>query len=201
MVFELRGIPCKKLDERSTKKSITVSRTFGRTLSERKHLQQAIASYMIRAAQKLRKEGCLASTVTVFIATSYYDQHERYVNSMSTVLPVATAYTPDFLHALDTCLNHIFKQGYKYKKAGVMLTNFVLPDQMQLHLFSPLPNTAKQDKLMSVCDTITRRFGSVLSYAVVGFDQPGKTQSLKSLLTILPVGMSFLRSISKVLAC
>ncbi len=179
MVFELRGIPCKKLDEALTKKSITVSRSFGHVIFERIQLQQAIASFIVRAARKLRKEGCLASTVTVFIATSYYDRHERYINSMSYTLPVATAYTPDFLNALNVCLDRIFKQGYSYKKAGVVLTNFVLPDQMQLHLFSPLPNTAKQDRLMSACDTITSRFGSVLSYAVVGFDHSWKARCLK----------------------
>ncbi len=179
-VFELRGIECIKLmNELVPKKSITVSRSFGRILFEQKHLLQAVAFFMIRAAQKLRKEGCLASTVTVFIATSYYEGHNRYVNSVSYVLPVATAYTPDLLHAVEICLHRIFKQGYRYKKAGVILSNFVLPDQMQLSLFSPLPNTPKQETLMKVCDTINSRFGSILSYAVVGFDQTWKAQCMK----------------------
>ncbi len=180
MVFELRGIQCKKLiDNAGPKKSITVSRSFGRIVSQREQLQQAVGFYAVRAAEKLRKEGCLASTITVFIATPYYDRYTRYSSSASYVLPLATSYTPDFLHAAHICLDRIFKAGHNYKKAGVLLTNFVLPDQQQLPLFSPLPATSKQNALMKTCDTINGRFGSILSYATVGFDHPWKAQCMK----------------------
>ena len=180
-VKELRGIPCLELvDQVPAKQSITVSRSFGNLVTDKKHLQQAVASYMIRAAQKLRKEKELASQVTVFIATSRYHDHEQYFKAASYTCPVATDYTPELLDAASACLEAIFRQGYRYKKAGIMLNNLVSVEQRQLDLLSPIPDIGKQKELMTTCDTITSRFGShALSYVSAGKKQTWKAKRLK----------------------
>ena len=104
-VMELRGIACIDLaEEIPAKQSITVSRSFGRLVTTKREVQEAIATYIIRAAQKLRKDKLLASVVTVFVSTSRYHDQQRYFNSMSVVCPLATDYTPHLLEAAEICL-------------------------------------------------------------------------------------------------
>lgn len=169
MVYELRGTPCLQLEDTpDPKQSITVSRTFGRAVTDKHELEQAVASYLERAAQKLRKEKLLASVVTVYVATSRYHDHQRYINSISVVLPIATNYTPDLLNGTRACLLHIFKPGFQYKKAGVLLTDLVSTKERQLALFNALPDADRQKELMKTYDTIHARFGRVVSYAASG---------------------------------
>ncbi len=181
MVKELRGHSCIELvDQAPAKQSITVSRSFGKPVSDKKHLQQAVASYMIRASQKLRREKELASLVTVFIATSRFQDYDRYFNSVSFTCPIATDYTPELLQAASACLDAIFKQGYRYKKAGVMLNNLVSAEHMQLDLFTPIGDIGKQKELMKTYDSITSRFGGhALTYASSGKKQSWKAKSRK----------------------
>ncbi len=169
-VKELRGIPCLELvDQEPPKQSITVSRSFGKRVSDKQQVQEAVASHMIRAAEKLRKEKEVASVITVFIATSRYQEPERYFNAASVTLPVATDYTPALLNAASVCLEAIFRKGYQYKKAGVLLHDLVSKEQRQLDLFSELPDVGKEKKLMKSYDKINVRFGpQALSYAAAG---------------------------------
>ncbi len=179
-LLELRGRVCIDLAESiPAKQSITVSRSFGRLVSTKREVQEAVATYIIRAAQKLRKDQLLASVVTVFVATSRYHDHQRYFNSVSFACPLATDYTPHLLEAAQACLDAIYKPGCLYKKAGVLLSDLVAAQQMQLSTYMPLPDVPKQKSLMKTCDTINMRFGShVLSYAVAGVDQSWKAKRL-----------------------
>jgi DNA polymerase V len=180
-LLELRGIACLGLvNEIPAKKSITVSRSFGRLLSEKRLVAEAVASYAIRVGQKLRRERLLATVVTVFISTSRYHDDQRYFNAVSVTFSRATDYTPLLLEAVQECLDVLFVSGFLYKKAGVMVSDLVASDQMQLDVFSELPDLSEQKELMKVCDTINARFGShVLSYASAGIDQSWKAKRMK----------------------
>lgn len=181
MVLELRGQPCFGLvDEDPEKQSITVSRSFGRLVSGKQEIGEAVASYMIRAAEKLRQEKQLASTITVFIGTSRYHDSERYFNAISSTFSRATDYTPILLDAATQCLEELYRPGLLYKKAGVLLHNLVSIDQMQLAITDPLLDIEKQREMMKTCDRINARFGRVLSYASAGIDQEWKSKRLKS---------------------
>lgn len=179
-VLELRGKACIDLQEGvPAKQSITVSRSFGRAVSEKREVQEAVATYMIRAAQKLRKDHLRASVVSVFVATSRYHDHQRYFNAASFVCPLPTDYTPHLLEAAQACLAVLYKPGYVYKKVGVLLNDLVSDQQFQLSTYIPLPDMNTQRRLMKTCDTITTRFGSqVLSYASAGIDQSWKAKRL-----------------------
>ncbi len=180
MVLELRGTPCFGLvDEDPAKQSITVSRSFSRLISGRQELEEAVSSYMIRAAEKLRREKQLASTITVFIGTSRYHDSERYFNAVSASFSRATDYTPTLLDAARQCLDGLYRPGLFYKKAGVLLHNLVSIDQMQLAITDPIADIEKQREMMKVCDRINARFGRVVSYASAGIDQSWKAKRLK----------------------
>ncbi len=180
-VLELRGTPCLNLiDHVPAKQSLTVSRSFGKLVSERRHLEEAIAAYTIRAAQKLRREKEVAALMTVFIATSRYHDHEQYYNAASYSFAMPTDYTPYLLDAASACLDEIFKQGYLYKKAGIMLSHLVSAEQRQLDLFNPDVDVSKQKQLMKTYDMITARFGShSLTYVSAGIDHTWKAKRLR----------------------
>jgi len=179
-LHEMRGISCLDLvDQQPAKQSITVSRSFGKLVSEKKDLAEAVATYTISAARKLRREKRTTSILTVFIATSRHGDHEQYQNSVRFSFPVATSYTPHLLEAALVCLNHLFKKGYFYKKTGVMLTDLTDCDQIQLNLFTEVPDTMKHAHLMKTIDDISGRFGShVLTYASAGQKQSWKAKRL-----------------------
>ncbi len=180
MVLELRGLSCFGLvDVVPPKQSITVARSFGRLISDKRVVHEALASYMIRAAQKLRRERSLAGMGTIFISTSRYHESERYFKALNYSFQVATDYTPTLLDAVTACLDVIYKPGCLYKKAGVMLSDLVAVHEMQLDLFSPVPDRTRQRNLMKAYDTITTRFGSVISYASAGIDRSWKAKRLK----------------------
>ena len=179
-VLELRGMVCIDLIEGiPAKQSITVSRSFGRLVSERREVREAIATFIVRAAQKLRKDRLLASVVTVFVVSSRYQDPQRSFNTVSFVCPLATDYTPHLLEAAEACLEVLYQPGRLYKKTGVLLSDLVAAEHMQLSMLSPLPDVSRQKSLMKTCDTINARFGQhVLSYASAGIDQSWKAKRL-----------------------
>ena len=179
-VQELRGTPCLELvDQAPAKQTITVSRSFGKKVSEKRDMQEAVASHIISASQRLRKEKELASIVSVYIATSRFEETDRYYNTATVTLPVPTDYTPALLNAASVCLNAIFKQGYQYNKAGILLHDLVSKDHKQLNLFSQVPDRNEQE-LMKSFDKITGRFGKKgLSYAAAGLNQDWKSKRQK----------------------
>ena len=179
MVLELRGIPCFGLvDEDPAKQSITVSRSFGRLVSGKREIAEAVASYMSRAAEKLRRGKQLASTITVFIGTSRYHDSERYFNALSFSFSRAVDYTPTLLDAARECLDGLYRPGLFYKKAGVLLHDLVSQDQMQLTLDEPHIDYERQRDIMKMCDKINARFGNVVSYASTGIDRSWKAKRL-----------------------
>lgn len=179
-MLELRGMPCIGLiDEDPDKQSITVSRSFGRLVSGKQEIGEAVSNYMIRAAEKLRRGKQLARAVTVFIGTSRYHDSEYYFNSISVLFSRANDYTPTLLDATTECLEELYRPGLMYKKAGVLLHDLVSIEQMQLTIIEPSVDYEKQRTIMKTCDTINARFGNVVSYASAGIDQEWKAKRLK----------------------
>jgi DNA polymerase V len=98
LVRELQGTSCLPLEQcPQPKQSITVSRSFGQPVTSLAHLQEAIATYTSRAAEKLRREQLLASAITIFVMGNRFQPH-AYSNATTLTLPVATSSTPELLH-------------------------------------------------------------------------------------------------------
>ena len=163
---ELQGKSCLEMElVRPAKQSICTSRSFGRSVSTLAELQQAVATFAGKCAVKLRKEGSLASMLTVFIATSPFDDSgARYWGTRTAALKHPTNDSRAILNAADKILEGIFRDGMVYKKAGVIVSGFVPRKSCSttLSLFpEEEPSAYERDaRLMLVMDSINQRYGS-----------------------------------------
>lgn len=162
-VLELRGIACLPIETKAKpKKAIMSAKSFGRPLELLEELEQAVATYTARAAEKLRKQGSVAAHISVFLHTNYFQSEQpQYANSASTTILFPTAFTPALIGYALVLLRGIYQRGYKYKKAGVLLTKIKPQDRIQGDLFGEfsLEQYEKQARLMKAVDVINSVWG------------------------------------------
>ncbi len=173
-VMELRGVPCLSLDELPPpKKGIVCSRSFGRPVEDLAGLSEAVASYAARGAEKLRRQGSVASELMVFLSTNRFRDEPQYHPAASCRLTVPTAHTPWLLSVARRVLEGIYRPGYRYKKAGVMYMGIVPLGDIQLGLFDPPRDTGRARRLMETVDGINRVMGSgAVYFAAQGVTRP-----------------------------
>ena len=170
IIKELRGIVCYKIDfSISSKKSICTSRTFGKGVMSFNELSEAISMYTARCAEKLRSQKSCAVLVHIFISTNpfkVYNQHRAY---HSIKLPVATNDTSEMLSYVIRSLEKMYKKGYKYKKAGIMVSGIIPTCEVQSNLFDSL-DRLKSQKIMETIDSINNKNGrDSIRYASQGY--------------------------------
>lgn len=160
MIRELNGTSCIDLEEITpSKKEIVCSRSFGIKVTSLTDLEEAVSLYINRASEKLRRQHSYAGSVSVFINTSRFaEPKDNYFNVMRIPLPTQTASTIVLTKAAIWGLRKIYRRGYKYQKAGVMLSELVDAQTRQTDLFglSPISN---RTQLMEVIDNINDRMG------------------------------------------
>lgn len=161
IVRELNGISCIELEEITpAKKEIVCSRSFGIRITDMTSLEEAVSLYVSRAAEKLRRQQSFAGRITVFIHTSRFNKpSENYYNEITIPLPTQTASTIVLTKAAIWGLRKIFRRGYKYQKAGVMLSGLVDAQNRQADLFGLLPKGYASQGVMGVMDRINDRMG------------------------------------------
>ena len=177
ILAELRGQSCLALEDcPAPKQGITCSRTFGRAVTTLDEMEEAVSSYVSRAAEKLRREGLAATVVTVFIMTNTFTEDPHYRNSVTCALSVGTDTTSELIRVALKGLRGIYRDGYRYKKAGVMCTALVPAGQVQPDLFDR-QDRPKSKRLMAAVDAINDRWGSgTLDYASSGLTKAWQTQ-------------------------
>ena len=153
-VRELRGEKCLTVDDiTSFKKQIIVSRSFGKKISSLKALQPIVNNFAVRAAEKLRNEKQKCSQVSVFIKTSSFNKNKAQHTGLRIVEMFGpTDDTRDILSATKKGLLRIFKSGYTYAKAGVILNKFSSQEIKQCSLFEEFNNLKEDSKLMKYID-------------------------------------------------
>ena len=167
--MELRGISCIDIEKTTSKrKSCVVSRSFGQRVEKFQELKEAVAGYCLNASEKIRSESLIAKSITVFIRTSpFQSRFGHYSNSKTIDFPIATNNSIEIVKTALTALESIFKNGYRYQKAGVMLSNLSESTNSK-NLFS----SEKDEKiscLMRSIDNTNYRYGrSTLSLASAG---------------------------------
>ena len=175
--MELRGIPCIDLEATSSKrKSCVVSRSFGQRVENFQELKEAIASYSLNASEKIRSESLVTKSITVFIRTSPFQSRFGYYSNSKTIdFPIATNNSIEIVKAAISSLETIFKNGYRYQKAGVMLSR--LSDSVDgKNLFSS-EKDKKINSLMKSIDNTNHRYGrSTLSLASAGVHKRWNTR-------------------------
>ena len=169
-VRELNGESCIELEEITpTKKQIVCSRSFGVKVTHFELLREAICEYATRATEKLRKEQQQAKVMTVFIRTSpFKDNEPQYSNSASGELLIPSCDTRDFIELANHLLKRIWKDGFRYAKAGVMLSDFYDPGMFQPGLFDDVSTRSNSQQLMSVLDTINQSGAGKVFFAGQG---------------------------------
>ena len=153
-VRELRGERCLGIEDGiSSKKQIIVSRSFGERVSNLETLKPIVSNFAVRASEKLRHEKQKCSQVSVFIRTSPFNKNKPQHTGMKTIeLFTPTSDTRDILAATKKALLPIFRTGYDYAKAGIILNRFSNEQTKQYSLFKD-PNEPKEDtKLMKYID-------------------------------------------------
>ena len=177
-VYELRDISCYELEqEPPTKKGVTVSRIFGRKVETIEELQEATACYVSRAGEKLREQRLAAGAMTVYVMTSrFVNPHKRYFNSCGVSFPVATNYTPELIGYAAKAVERLYRKGFLYNKAGVILGDLVPQDRTQGNFLDNI-DRQKARRLMRVLDTVNEKLpDSRLMWAAEGINQAWRTK-------------------------
>ena len=167
--MELRGIPCIDLEKTvSKRKSCVVSRSFGQRVEKFQELKESIANYCLNASEKIRSESLIAKSITVFIRTSpFQSKFGHYSNSKTIDFPIGTNNSIEIVKTALSALETIFKNGYRYQKAGVLLTG-LSNDDGKKNLFSS-EKDEKINSLMKSIDSTNYRYGrSAISLASAG---------------------------------
>jgi DNA polymerase V len=159
IVEELRGVSCLPLEMcPQGRKSVTCSRSFGVLVESLEELREAVAAYMTKAAERLRRSRLAAGVVTVFITTSRFSTDPQYSNSASFELAYSTDSTDELLGWAFGALEQIYRPGYRYKKAGVMLNRLAPADGLSMRLFGD-ERFERSRRVMKAVDDINRKFG------------------------------------------
>lgn len=177
LVKELRGEPCITMEDApSAKQQICVSRSFGRYVRTRREMDEAVAVYATRAAEKLRSQRSAAGAVMVFMMTNRFRDEPQYADSTVQELPVPSDCTQELIRYALTAAARLFKPGYRFNKAGVVLTSLVPIDQVQLDLFDRVDRDSAR-RLMRALDTVNTRLGAgTLRSAATGVGQEWRTR-------------------------
>lgn len=173
-IRELNGKACLALEEvMPAKQQILSSRSFGMPVSDLESLGESITLYVSRASEKLRRQKSYAGTVSVYIRTSPFNHEARYSNAKTISLPSPTDDTRQLVSVALWILKGIYKRGYMYQKAGVILSNLVAAKGQQTDLFGFNSSASKSNQLMSVIDEINSKMGKQhLRIASMGYKQP-----------------------------
>ena len=180
-VRELQGMQCIDLDDApAPKKEIACTRSFGQAITELPPLVEAVSDFASRAAEKLRKQGSLASQLLVFAHTSPFRPGPRFNRSIVVPLRRPTADTGKLVWAAAVGMRRMYEPGYKMAKAGVMLLDLVPGSVLQGELDLEEEDQRDRTKLMVALDTLNGRYGKgTVHSASTGGTNKGKDWGMK----------------------
>jgi len=155
---DLQGIPTLDLEETQPKKNIATTRSFDTNYTTKEEVQERITTFAVTCAEKLRAQNSCCSSLMVFIQTNrHHSDKPQYSRSISIKLPFPTNSSIELAHFALLALNRIFKPGYGYKRAGVLIQDFTPQAVQQTSLF----DNRNEDHihLMETIDKLNRAFG------------------------------------------
>lgn len=157
---ELLGKSCLELEQiKQPKKSILNSRSFGKLMEDIQDIAEAVTTFASFGAATLREQHCCCTVVTVFLATNTFRLDlPQYYQNRSITIPVASNSTLEITNYALQALQTIFESGYKYKKAGVLLSGIIPADEVQGSLLDCV-DREKHSKLMTALDGINHKYG------------------------------------------
>jgi DNA polymerase V len=178
---EIKGIPCIEFEELPPKKKmICVARGFGKLLTEKHEVLEALANYTAMVAAKLRSEQLAAAMIHIFLQTNAHrSEDKQYFRSLNINLPVATSNTHELIRHAREGFETIYRPGYNYSKTGCMAMELVPDNQVQYGIFDTA-NRSRDSKLMKAIDMVNRSLGQqAVRFALQGFSTKWKLRQLK----------------------
>ena len=156
---ELRGVSCLPLSEWSaTRKGVASTRSFGRPITEWREMREAVAAYASRAAEKLRAEGLQACRLAVFLQTNPHAPGEPWHSGQRAARIEPTNDSRDLIREAVRMLRPLWRDGFRYAKAGVMLDDLV-PQARQPAMMFPTRDPKLSGKVMAAMDSVNARYG------------------------------------------
>ena len=153
---ELQGRACLEEEREERRKSICTSRSFAEMIEDEKELQLRISDFAAMCARKLRQEGSAAYDVTAFLYTNRFREDlQQYFPSATIRLEVAANSAQEIIGAALRGFRTVYRPGYQYKKAGVIVSGIVSDEEIQGSLFDFDDKLRqKQDKLSEIMDAV-----------------------------------------------
>ena len=171
---ELRGIPAIEWEfDIRAKKNICTSRSFGKLLTDKKTINEALTNYAARCAEKLRAQNSCAKVIEVFLHTNgHRKQDKQYNGGIKIKLSRAANDTGTIIQYASKALDIIYRQGYNYVKCGCIMNDLVPADCIQNNLFSN-NDSSKSKKLMKAMDSINKSMDckDLVRMAVQGYEK------------------------------
>ncbi|QPC95820.1 DUF4113 domain-containing protein [Mesorhizobium sp. INR15] len=159
MIHELNGISCLALESLPAgQKGIAVTRSFGRPVTSLVEMQQAVAAYATRAAEKLRRHGLCAVQGLVFMHTNKFNGDTWSHTGQALAFLEPTDDTLELIAAATEAAASAWRSGYRYAKAGIMLTELVPIMMVQTSLLAVIDRDERA-ALNIAMDAVNRRFG------------------------------------------
>jgi len=157
---ELNGIPSFALEEsRPSKKSIMTSRSFRHEVASFGVLNEMLSNFASSCAFKLRKQKTIAKKIAVFIQTNRFKSDvKHHYGYLEVEFPVATNDSIEIIKAVYQALDRIYDRDCLYKRAGVIVSDIISDQEIQLSLFSK-QDIVKRTKLMKVYDDVNCKMG------------------------------------------
>ncbi len=181
MINELRGIRCLDLEEIApVKKGVTCAKSFGMLLTNKNQIMEALSDYTATCAAKLRKQKSCTRAINVFLQTNNFrQQDQQYQGGITLQLSIPSNNTTILIREARRAFETIYKEGFNYKKVGVMMLDLVPENVAQSNLFESAASP-KNKLLMESLDQIIARFGnSKLQFAVQGFKKEWAMRQLR----------------------
>jgi len=172
-VRELRGESCLAMEEFApTKQQIICSRSFSHRITHYEEMHQAICAYAERAAEKLRVEKQYCCAIGVFMRTSPHAGNETfYAPQACGRLSIPSCDTRDIIRVATTVLDRIWRDGFRYMKAGIMLSDFFNQGVAQLNLFDEYQPRVRSGELMQALDALNQSGRGTIWFAGQGIQQ------------------------------
>ena len=157
---ELEGKPCINFENQPpAKKNIATTRSFGTLQTDIDKIKEAVSTFAVNSAVKLRKQKSCAQTMMVFIHTNgFREEHKQYSRNIVIKLPEATNSSSEISKFATKIVEVIYKPGYFFHKAGVILSDIIPQDQVQMNIFNDT-DRLKQKNLFKIVDRINATDG------------------------------------------
>lgn len=178
--LELNGTPCIVTEGPPSKKTICTSRSFGEKLTTIEPISEAVANFAAGCAEKLRAQKSTAAVVIVFLQTNPFSTNQpQYYNNAVLQLPVSSNDSAELINYALRGLQSIFKEGYQYKKAGVIVSEISPERPLQVDMFDTR-DRPKYQKAMVAMDKLNASYGrQKVKIASQGFDRKWKLKNEK----------------------